>query len=190
MKTVVVQLQSMSPMAQGRYHTTPKENDGKESPDVYERRTWRAKMHTTPDGEWVVVPAFALKNCLSDAAQFLGMQIPGKGKQTYTKHFKAGVLVTDAMVLPVRAAEVTPLELFVPSDGVAGSGRRVVRLFPYVREWKGKATIYVVDETITESVLQGHLEAAGKFIGLGSFRVRNNGILGRFEVVKIGTSST
>ena len=40
-------------------------------------------------------------------------------------------------------------------------------------------------ETITLSVFRKHLEEAGKFIGIGRFRPRNNGFYGRFEVKEI-----
>jgi hypothetical protein len=44
---------------------------------------------------------------------------------------------------------------------------------------------YVGDEIITESVFREHLIAAGKFIGLGRWRARNNGLYGRFLVESI-----
>jgi hypothetical protein len=39
-----------------------------------------------------------------------------------------------------------------------------------------------LDDTITEEVFKLHIEQAGQFIGLGSFRPRNNGYYGRFKV--------
>ena len=44
---------------------------------------------------------------------------------------------------------------------------------------------YILDDTITEDVFKEHLEEAGKFIGIGRFRPRNNGFYGRFAVDKI-----
>jgi hypothetical protein len=127
----------------------------------------------------------SFKNCLSEAAKFLGIQIPGKGKSTYTKHFEAGVLVTDAMILPIKKEEVKGEWLFVPSDGVRGSGKRVDKCFPVIHEWGGEVTFYVLDETVTEEVFRNVLEQAGAFIGIGRFRPRNNGFYGRFRVDSI-----
>ncbi len=60
-----------------------------------------------------------------------------------------------------------------------------MKSFPYIPEWEGIATFYIADETITEDVFKYHLQQAGKFIGLGRFRVRNNGYYGRFKVESI-----
>lgn len=182
MRTATVTLKSVSPYSSRRFHNTPKLD--KEGHDDHEKRTWREGVHVGDDGE-VVIPPFALKNCIAEAAKYLGMKIQGKNRQTYTKHFDAGVLVLDSMGLGIKKQEVEGLWLFVPSDGKKGGKSRVMKCFPTVREWVGTATFFVLDDTITEDVFAEHLDQAGKFIGLGSLRVRNGGIFGRFEVEKI-----
>lgn len=185
MKTYRVQLKSKSPYSQGRYYSRvdvpPTEKEGSED---YERRTWRHRMHVNEDGE-VYIPPMALKNCLAEAAKFLSIKIPGKGKQTYTKHFEAGVMVMDPIELGIKAADVPGEELFVPADGRRGGGRRVIRVFPLITRWEGTAIIHVIDETITEPVLRQHLTEAGNLIGMGRFRPRNNGYYGRFSLVSM-----
>ena len=42
----------------------------------------------------VFIPPNSLKNCLSEAAKFLSISVPGKGKATYTKNFEAGIKST------------------------------------------------------------------------------------------------
>jgi hypothetical protein len=182
MKKVIATLQSTSPYGQSRHYVVPKLE--KESAADYEARTWRNRMHVNKDGE-VYIPPMAFKNCLAEAAKYLGMQIPGKGKSTYTKHFEAGVLVMDPVHLGIQAEEVSGLWLFVPADGKRGSGKRVDKCFPVIQEWKADVVFYILDETITEAVFRQHLEEAGKFIGVGFFRPRNNGFYGRFTVEKI-----
>lgn len=179
MKKVTVQIEGVSPLCQGRFHNTEKLD--KENANDYEKRTWRSRLHIQDDGQ-VFIPAFALKNCLAECAKFLSIQIPGKGKATYTKHFEAGVLVLDAAPLGIMADAVVKEERFVPSDGRRGGGNRVIKYFPVMPEWKCEAEFFIVDETVTSEVFQDHLRQAGQFIGLGSFRVRNNGIYGRFKV--------
>lgn len=56
---------------------------------------------------------------------------------------------------------------------------------PRIDEWSGDVTFYVIDEIVTEDVFTRHLEGAGKFIGIGFFRPRNNGFWGRFGVEKV-----
>jgi hypothetical protein len=182
MKTAIVSLKSVSPYSQSKHYTT--EKLPKENSKDFEARTWRDRMHVTDDGH-VFMPPMMFKNCLSEAAKFLSIQIPGKGKSTYTKHFEAGVLVTDALVLDVKKEDVKGEWLFVPSDGIRGSGKRVDKCFPIIHEWAGKVKFYVIDATITEDVFKSVLEQAGQFIGIGRFRPRNNGFYGRFAIDKI-----
>lgn len=182
MRTATVSLESISPYSQSRYHSTPK-ND-KELANDYEARTWRNRLHVNEEGK-VFIPPMAFKNCLTDAAQFLSIKIPGKRNATYTKHFVAGVLVTDAVSLPMPAEDVKGEWLFVPSDGKRGGGSRVEKCFPVIHKWNGSVTFYVLDDTITEDAFKYHIEQAGQFIGIGRFRPRNNGYYGRFKVTQI-----
>ena len=179
MKQCIVTLESVSPYSQSRFHNEPKME--KESADDYEKRTWRSRMSVDKTGNWII-PPMSFKNCLSAAAQYLGMQIPGKGKSTYTKNFVSGVLVTDPLDLGIKASEVEGEWLHVPADGRRGGTKRVMRCFPVIHTWKGDVIFYLFDDTITEKVFEYHLEQSGKFIGVGRFRPRNNGYYGRFKI--------
>ncbi|MBE0568909.1 MAG: hypothetical protein IH577_04460 [Deltaproteobacteria bacterium] len=182
MRTIVAKLKSVSPYSQSRHYVVdplPKENK-----DKYEERTWRERVHATDDG-YIYIPPMAFKNCLSEIAKFLGEQIPGKGKATYTKHFEAGVLVMDPIILPIKKTDVSGEWLFVPADGKRGGGNRVNRCFPIIHEWAGELKAYILDETITLEVFEKHLREAGNFIGIGRFRPRNNGYYGRFAVESV-----
>lgn len=182
MKTAIATLKSCAPYSQSKHYQT--EKLPKELARDYESRTWRDRLHVDQDGH-VFIPPMSFKNCLSDAAKFLSIQIPGKGKSTYTKHFEAGVLVVDALVLPIKKDDVPGEWLFVPSDGVRGSGKRVEKCFPVIHQWGGKVEYLVIDETITEDVFTSVLQQAGAFIGIGRFRPRNNGFYGRFTVESV-----
>lgn len=177
-----VELESASPYSQSRMHDTPKE--AKERPDDYEKRVWREKAHVNKDGN-LFIPPMVFKNCLSEAAKYLSQQVPGKGKQTFTKHFDAGVIVTDPLVLPEKKDTVPGEWINANADGKKGSGTRVKRCFPVVQAWKGKMTFLILDHTITEDAFKYHLEQAGSFIGIGRFRPRNGGYYGRFIVKKV-----
>jgi hypothetical protein len=186
MKIVTCQLASISPYSQSRYHDTPKLN--KEQPDDYRARTWREHLHYDKDGI-VFIPPMTFKNCLSEAAKFLSVQIPGKGKATYTKHFEAGVLVLEPCSLGIHKDSVESENLFLPSDGVRGSGKRVIKTYPLIREWETTCTFYVQDDMLTKDVFKYHLEQAGTFIGIGRFRPRNNGFYGRFKLADMEWAS-
>ena len=179
MKAYKAHLRSDSPYSQSRHYVVDKLE--KESCADYEQRTWRSRMHVDANGD-VFIPPTAFKNCLSEAAKFLSMQVPGKGKSTYTKHVEAGIMVTEPTPLQVRAADVPGEELFVPASGRRGDGNRVSKVFPLIASWEGDVTFYVLDETVTRDVLAQHLSEAGKLIGIGRFRPRKNGYYGRFSV--------
>lgn len=165
----------------------------------------------------------AFRNCLAEAAKFLSIQIPGKGKSTYTKHFEAGLIIPAPMqayhpatgdrIKPPSEQEViagqlrtrpdmqlskeqkmamegwerSPAEVwgdwvFVPSTGVAGTGKRVWRCYPMINAWVGSLTVLILDDTITEDIFRTVFSQAGQLIGIGRFRVRNRGSYGRFNV--------
>ena len=108
------QIEGVSPYSQSKHYSKEMVPalQGENSRD-YELRTWRERLHVNDDG-YVFLPPMCFKNALTEAAQFLSIQVPGKGKATYTKHFEAGVLVTDPMVLPIKKDDVESEMLFDP----------------------------------------------------------------------------
>lgn len=185
MRVAIADLESISPYSQSRHYETPKlsrpNGTVTESAKDYESRTWRERCHVDNNGR-LLIPPMAFKNCIAEIAKYLGVQIPGKGKSTYTKHFEAGVMVLDGVSLPVTREEVDGEWLFVPASGRRGDGKRVLKCFPVVREWKGEVAFHLLDDVITPDVFEQHLKDAGNFIGIGRFRPRNNGYYGRFKV--------
>src|SRR5574343_1556357 len=123
-KLAKVTIEGISPLSFSRHYTDSVEKLPKESAKDYESRTWRNRLHVNDDG-FVFIPPMAFKNCLAEIAKYLSVQIPGKGKSTYTKHFEAGVMVLDGLVLSVTKDNVPGEWLFVPADGKRGSGKRV-----------------------------------------------------------------
>ncbi|MGL5060152.1 MAG: hypothetical protein ACRC62_09225 [Microcoleus sp.] len=188
MKRAFVKLEGLAPYSQSRYHGTPKLN--KEAAGDYEERTWIEKAHWDEDGR-LLMPALAFKNAIAQAAKYVSEQIPGKGKATYTKHFEAGVsVVEDSLVLvkgkPVTRDLISGDTLHVPSDGRRGGGSRVMRTFPTIgKGWEAEVEFLIFDDVITQDVFSKTLQQAGQLIGIGSFRVRNNGTRGRFKPVSI-----
>jgi hypothetical protein len=192
MRIATATLESLSPYQQGKYIETPrlrnKAGNVTETSDDHEKRTWRDRCHSNEQG-YVIIPPNVWKNSLSDTAKFLSKPIPGKGKSTYTKHFMSGILVVDALVLPIKKEDVDGVWLFLPSDGRPGGSTRVKKCFPTIPHWSGDVRYYILDETITEEVFHQHLVDCGNFIGIGVFRPRANGYQGRFRVKDIQWSN-
>lgn len=182
MKVAVAHLKSVSPYSMSRYHDEPKLD--KEAADDHEKRTWRERSHYLDDGR-IFIPPMMFKKALETAASFLSTKIPGRRNATYTKHFKAGILVQDALVLNVKKDDVPGEWLFMNADGKPGSGTRVKRCFPVVHDWEGDVKFFVLDETITKDIFEKTLQEAGNFIGIGRFRPAVGGFYGRFTVEKV-----
>jgi hypothetical protein len=175
-------LESVTPYSQSKNidkSEHPPKN--KETPDAYEERTWRNRIHVTPDGH-IEIPCTAFANCIKTAAKRLQLQVPGKGKTLYTRYFEAGITVPDNLVLAAKAEDIIKDRRFVPSDGKPGGGKRVYRNFPLVPSWSGRVTFIILDDMITETVFTQVLNSAGLLVGIGRFRPENRGFYGRFRV--------
>lgn len=176
----IFHLVSTNPYSMSKYYIEPKLP--KETHDAYERRTWRERCHYLPDGS-IFIPQMAFKFAYTSTAKFLGLQIPGKGKSTYTKHFEAGILVTEPIILPDKKDDVAGEWFHVPADGKRGGSTRVMKCFPVVQKWEGNLKVTILDDTITKDVLLQHTEEMGRFNGVGRFRPEKGGFYGRFEVM-------
>jgi hypothetical protein len=182
MRTALCKLKSASPYSQSKFIGVDKLKT--ETHPEYEERTWKERCHWNKDGN-MFIPPMSFKNCLSEAAKYLSKSIPGQGKKTYTAKFESGVMCTEPLVLPVTRDSVDHEWLFVPADGRRGGTTRVKKCFPIVYSWEGEVEYLIFDEIISKDVFTEHLEDAGRFVGLGRFRPRNNGYYGRFTVESV-----
>lgn len=181
-KVATVTLSSSSTYSQSRFHETPKEP--RELHDDYEKRTWRERLHTDEKGN-VFIPPMQFKNCLAEAGKYLSMQIPGKGKATFTKHIEGGIAVEDGLQLPVKKDNIGYEWVLCSADGKRGGSKKVKKCFGIVPKWQGEVKFVIFDDIVTKEAFETHLIAAGRFVGLGRWRPRNNGMYGRYEVKKI-----
>jgi len=181
MKIATVELESLSPYNQSRQHFADKLE--KETHPDYEKRTWMEKGHYD-ENDIAFIPPMAFKSCIANAAKMLSIPIPGKGKNLYTKHFIAGILITDCLSLGVKKEDVKPQWISLSGEGRKGA-MGVLKGFPHFRSWKGKIDVVVHDETITKDVFAQVLKEAGSLIGIGQFRPAVGGYFGRFRVNSI-----
>ena len=75
-----------------------------ESHDDFRKRTWREFLHVDQNG-MVFIPPGAIKNGVSEAAKFMDISVPGKGKNKYTKHIEAGVACIKPIELGIKAKD-------------------------------------------------------------------------------------
>lgn len=169
----------MSPYSQSFRHEEPKLPN--ETHDDYEKRTWREKSNTKPDGR-IYIPAMAFKQAIDGAAKMVGGKIPGKASATYSKLFVTGVAVFEDLVLLDTKDSVQSIRINANADGVRGSGKRVWRYFPIVPQWGGTLPVAVLDDTIPNDVFERVMVAAGRAQGVGRFRPEKGGTNGRFSI--------
>jgi hypothetical protein len=182
MKVATVELTSVTPYSASRMHDTPKLE--KERADEYEGRTWREKAYYDESGV-AYIPSIAFKQSIDAAAKYLSLQVPGKGKATYTKNFASGVLCSDNMPLGLTRDNVTGVTINAHADGRRGSGKRVKRTMPVFPKWSGKLTFYIFDDAIPKDIFEYVIKESGKFIGVGQYRPQNGGLNGRWEVKSV-----
>jgi len=184
MRTAVASLESLSPYSPSRRIMTPREP--KEPWDEWEKRVWKERIHVTPEGR-PFIPPMAFKRSLELAGKFLRMRIEGKGTSEYGKHFVAGVLVPEGLLLPGTVDDVEYEDLPLSSRGRRGH-MDVIKREPLFREWAGEVTYYILDDIIGHEVFETHLREAGNFIGIGRFRPENGGFYGRYKVNEVAWS--
>ena len=188
MPTAIVKLKSVSPYSQSRYLLESRGSN--EAPDDFEKRIWRDRAHVMevgPDKGKVFIPPMAFKQSLDAGAKYASIQIPGKGKATYTKHTKSGVLVSEPLVLPIKKEDLAYYAGPMSSTGEKGGagGKVVIRIYPMILEWEGEVTYHILDEVITPAAFEQMLTVAGRNIGIGRFRPQNGGFNGRYSVEKV-----
>ena len=184
MREATVTIEGVAPLSMSRPLESRREQN--EPHDAFEERTWRERCNADGEGK-LQIPPMAFKRLLNATAKFMGETIPGQGKKTYTKRFVSGVLAFEPMLIApsIHRDNVEGEWLFVPSSGIAGDGKRVMKRFPVVRKWSGTVTLHVIDDMIKNQVFEEYLSAGGKFIGLGRFRPEKNGFYGRFAVSEV-----
>lgn len=179
MKICTASLKSIVPYSSSRMHDSAKLKD--ETHDAFDKRTWREKATYNEDGV-ICIPGMGLKMAVDEAAKRIGQKIEGKRGATYTKYFVAGQICEADVPIGVHKDDLECIEIWANADGVRGSGKRVRRVFPYVKQWAGVARFLLLDETIPRDVFEKTLIGAGRLIGVGRFRPEKGGMLGRFSV--------
>ena len=181
-RLATVRIKSVANYSHSKYLEEPKMKG--EQAAEYEKRCWRGRIHRDQDGI-AFIPPMAFKMALAEAAQFLSQKVPGKGQATFTKHFRAGVMVHEPLSLGLHYENVPGETFLVAADGKKNGSTRVQRTFPVFYDWGGDVNFIVTDQTIDEETFRDTLDTAGMMIGVGRFRPINGGFYGRFKAESI-----
>jgi hypothetical protein len=182
MRQCLVKIEGVTPYSASRAvddEDFPRGSD--ETVGQWDRRVWREKATRNPEG-FVCVPAMAFKMGCDEAAKRLAIKVSERGKTHWTKYFQAGQICDEDMSIGVRVEDMESISIWANADGVRGSGKRVKRVFPYIRKWSGEARFSILDDTIPIPVFERVLTASGLLVGVGRFRPEKGGFNGRFTV--------
>ena len=201
MKTVTAYLKSTAPYVQSKPIFEKKLSE--ETHAEFEHRIWPEKAHADEDGI-TFIPALAVKNCFAESAKRAGLKIPGGGQSRYTKIAESGTIPLNNIPLGVHRDNLKHFDLFCDAAGKAGKGggARVMRRFPIWRKWEGEIQFRVIDDRLLNNhkykddkgkdksctVFEYFLRLGGLVVGLGSFRVENRGIFGRYKLTSFEVS--
>jgi hypothetical protein len=184
MKIWIATLASASPYYQSRDYSMEVERTDGESHDDFERRTWMLRTHADADGQ-IYIPADQFQRSIQGAAQYANERIPERGRETWTKHFNAGITVPDPIILPDRRDSVQGTWLRMSPQGRRDGGTRVSKRMPFISSWAGDLTIWVLDPLINEDILSRVITDAGLYVGIGQHRPQMRGGNGRYRLVKL-----
>jgi hypothetical protein len=182
--TAIVKLEGVTPYSPSRNYAAevPKLKD--ESHDAYDERTWRHHAHIDKKTKNIIIPGECFAWCIKAMSKRRSDRIPGKGQKTYTAAFDPIEVIGD-IDTKCHFDEAAMESFMANSDGVRGSGKRVLRRFPLVSSWSGQLTFMMWDVRIPEAVFKETIEDAGLLIGIGRRRPENKGFFGRFQVQNI-----
>jgi hypothetical protein len=182
MYRAVVKIKGRAPLSQSRMHDTPK-LEGESHAD-YDARTWREKCNYDSNGI-VFVPAMAFKQAMDNAAKRLSIPDPDNKRASLTKYFVSDVVCENNLSIGIHKDAMPSIRINANSDGVRGSGKRVLRTLPQIQEWEGTTSFFVMEEKIKPEIFKKVLTAAGNSVGVGQFRPEKGGLNGRFEITDI-----
>jgi len=139
--TATCLLESQSPYSQSAPIFEKKASD--ETDDQFEERIWRMRAHVDEKGT-IVIPPTAFATCIKNAANKLGLKIPGKRGATYGKYFAGGIIVDGPIRLEKhRRDSVLGEPVYVFGNPNNPKSGRVWRIYPKIDHWSAEIAIAI-----------------------------------------------
>lgn len=185
MYTVQTSITGVAPLMQHRFPIPPDVLNPKGGTKVtgarYFSEEWKEYFYATPEGE-IYQPASHIEGALvRGAAQF---KITGKRGKSYKELFQGNVFVApDAILHHLKVPHSLDADadkpLYLDVRPVIVNRARVVRIRPTFKPgWCLEFEIQVLDDQISDSIVNDVLVLAGKTCGIGDYRPK----FGRFMV--------
>jgi len=185
MKTYQVEIKGNTPYMQHRMDDQKLEEWEKnrkkiiERDDVHQEDLKRALFHSYQDDDGFFLPAEHIRGSLIGAGGMVKSKVGNSRKSM--KNIVAGMF----FVTPEKIRLPDFDEIDKRSAVNKNVKARVISIRPKWNHWKVSFELLVDNDTITTETVREILENAGRYIGIGSFRPTNNGMFGRYEIVKL-----
>ena len=167
--------------------------------DRYPPFAWHGYCYN--DGKSLAMPHDNLRTCLMKAGAFIAT---GKRGATFKRRVPSGIMLDQEFFTLSVSGKQVPIDAITSMttdrfqdqiDGVkklgfdlltkraAVASSKHVRVRPMFRRWAIDGSVTVIDDIITDDVLQDIFDAAGQYVGLGDWRPgapKSPGPYGRF----------
>lgn len=186
MKSYKLTLKSLSPYMQHRMDDMSLAEWEKcrrqiiERPEVSQADAHRAEYHCYRNvGGQCFIPADQLRGSLINAGTYMKSKMGARSKSMKTIVAATFMIAPDEIIIPdfdsidKRSAV---------NKNIKG---RVMVIRPKWSEWQTDVILNCYEASITKETIKQLFEYAGSYVGIGSFRPTNNGLFGRFEVIKL-----
>lgn len=186
MKTYKVEIKGVTPYMQHRMDDKKLEDWEKERGKIIERDDIakedliRAEFHCYRNGK-CFIPAEHIRGSLINAGAFVKAKVGNSRKSM--KNIVAAMFFIEPLQIEIPDFDEIDKRSAV-NRNIKG---RIIVVRPKWNNWKAKFNLIVDNDTITDKTIESIIEYAGKYVGIGSFRPTNNGMFGRFEIVKFET---
>ena len=178
MKSIVVEINGISPLLQHRYPIEASEGkvtakNKKQTEDNVEQ-----SLYKLPDGT-IYQPSIHFISAMKKAGS--KYQIPGQGKATYKNLIGSGAVLITPDAIPHRQQEYV---IDIRPVVIASTKGRIVRKRPCFNNWSLRFIVEYDEDEINAAMINELLSYAGKRIGVGDFRPERGGPFGRFMITK------
>ena len=180
MKQYEIQLKGASAMLMNRLGKDILDEVSKIKKDElpkWEEDNWEKKVYKDKDGN-VILPELVLRAVIIEAGKKHTSRCPKDIGRTWTNYLKSSVLITEPGVMDnIKMDAFGCMVNGNPSSGKGSS--KVYKIRPRIEAgWTAKFIFTDLVERMSKEDIQGILETAGKFVGVGDWRPMH----GRFYV--------
>lgn len=186
MKKYKVKIKGVTPYMQHRMDDVKLEEWEKdrgriiERDDVNQEDLVRATFHMyLDDKNKPYMPGEHLRGSFINAGAFIKSKV-GNSKKSM-KNVVAGMFYIKPEQIPLPEKDWIIDKRSAVNRNIKA---RIITIRPKWEKWEVTFTLEVDNDTITDQTVKKIIEYAGQYVGIGSFRPQNNGMFGRFNIVK------